>query len=206
MRKTKKVKLKAKKRFYDLLLGFFSFTCLILMILVVSREIESLQAYNVAKNALVTFEELTNVESSETPAEVTEVKMGKYKIIGSIKIASIDLEYPILEKTNQEALKLSVTKLSGPPLNELGNVSIAGHSTRNGTLFGKLPSVNLGDIIEITDSKGRTLKYQVHSIYSVLPTDLEPLKTTDENIREITLVSCIKKATKRIIVKAKEIK
>lgn len=205
MKKTKKAELKAKIKLYNALLGFFSFTFLVLAILVGTREYKALKTYNDSKKALETFETLTNIDGSTVAYEELDAKIGKYKIIGSIKIDAIGLEYPILEKTNKDSLWLSVTKLSGPPLNELGNVGIAGHNTRNGTLFGKLSNINKNDIIEITDTKNRTIKYQVYSIYSVLPTDLEPLKTTIDNKRELTLITCTGGGKKRLVVKALEI-
>ena len=70
-----------------------------------------------------------------------------------IKIPKIELEYPILETTSKETLNLSITKFWGNQINEIGNVSLAGHNNLNGTMFGKTKKLEVGDIIELTDIK-----------------------------------------------------
>ena len=203
--KKRKVKVNIKIKFYKYLLGFFCLTFVILAVIVGVRQYK-IYAYN--KNALnvyETFMSLAEIEQSDVEYEKGDLRMGDYKVIGTIKIASIGIEYPILDRTTMDSLSLSITKLSGPGLNELGNVSIAGHHSVRGGLFTKLSLVKKGDIIEITDKKNRTIKYQVYKIYNVTPDNLDPVRTTDESVREITLISCIQRGKKRVIVKAIEV-
>lgn len=72
----------------------------------------------------------TTTENSETGEviQTIDVEMGGYKVVGIIKIPKIDLEYPILEKTNKESLNISITKFWGNEINEIGNVTLAGHN------------------------------------------------------------------------------
>ena len=72
----------------------------------------------------------TTTENSETGEviQTIDAEMGGYKVIGIIKIPKIDLEYPILEKTNKESLNISITKFWGNEINEIGNVTLAGHN------------------------------------------------------------------------------
>ena len=72
----------------------------------------------------------TTTENSETGEviQTIDAEMGGYKVVGIIKIPKIDLEYPILEKTNKESLNISITKFWGNEINEIGNVTLAGHN------------------------------------------------------------------------------
>lgn len=72
----------------------------------------------------------TTTENSETGEviQTIDAEMGGYKVVGIIKISEIDLEYPILEKTNKESLNISITKFWGNEINEIGNVTLAGHN------------------------------------------------------------------------------
>lgn len=72
----------------------------------------------------------TTTENPETGEviQTIDAEMGGYKVIGIIKIPKIDLEYPILDKTNKESLNISITKFWGNEINEIGNVTLAGHN------------------------------------------------------------------------------
>ena len=72
----------------------------------------------------------TTTENSETGEviQTIDAEMGGYKVVGIIRIPKIDLEYPILEKTNKESLNISITKFWGNEINEIGNVTLAGHN------------------------------------------------------------------------------
>ena len=70
--------------------------------------------------------------------------------MGKVKIPSINVDYSILSKTSDELLKVSVCKFWGSNPNEIGNLCIAGHNYRNKRFFSKVPTLKVGDIIEIT--------------------------------------------------------
>lgn len=90
--------------------------------------------YNESKMKRLANDVLTEIKTTTENAETDKViqtidaKMGGYKVIGIIKIPKIDLEYPILEKTNKESLNISITKFWGNEINEIGNVTLAGHN------------------------------------------------------------------------------
>ena len=190
---------------HNCLIAILTITLVVLAVLVGTKEYQIYKISREAENVVKSFENLREVSGPEVTYNTTEVKIGKYRVIGSIKIDAINIDYPILEKTTEESMMLSITKLYGPALNEYGNVSLAGHNAHNGTLFSRLSNLNVGDVIELTDSDNKMLKYEVYNIYSVLPSNLDPVKTTDENVRELTLISCINSARKRIIIKAREV-
>ena len=153
---------------------------------------------------------IENEETNEN--EKQDVYMNGYKVIGTIKIPKINIEYPILDvETNNPAdtekpMKISIVKYWGGKVNDYGNLSIAGHNNYNGTMFGKTRKLEIGDFIELTDLDGNTIQYQIYDKFIVDPNDITILKTNDEKIREVTLITCTNGHKNRLIIKAKEIK
>ncbi len=75
-------------------------------------------------------------------------------VIGIIQIDKINIEYPILSKTNDELLKISPCKLvSVQDPNKVGNLCIAGHNFDDDRFFSKLSLLDVGDIIKIYAQK-----------------------------------------------------
>lgn len=129
----------------------------------------------------------------------------EYYTVASIDIPSIDVHYPILNLTTDELLKMSPTKFWGPEPNEEGNFCIVGHNYRNKKFFSKVPLLENGDIIQITDLKGRTLDYAVYDKYVVDPSNVECTSQRTNGMKEITLITCTNDSKRRVIVKAREV-
>lgn len=146
------------------------------------------------------------IEENETNEESREInlELDGHKVIGLIKIPAIDLEYPILEKTTKATMKIAISRFYGGKINEYGNVSLAGHNNYSGTMFGKNKYLKLGDIIYLTDLKSKTIEYEIYDIFTTDPNDTTVLETKDDNIREVTLITCKNGRTQRLIIKAKE--
>lgn len=125
-----------------------------------------------------------------------------YEAIGRILIDKIKVDYPILNTTTKETLDISITFLCGNGINKPGNVVLCGHNTKDGSLFGRLKELKEGDIIELQDKDGITLKYKVYKIYIVEPTDLEPLNQDTDGKIIVTLITCTNKGKQRLIIKA----
>lgn len=134
-----------------------------------------------------------------------------YKVIGIVKIPKINIEYPILEienidpKSAEKPMKLSIIKYWGEKVNDYGNLSIAGHNNKDGTMFGKTKKLQKGDIVELTDLNGQTIQYSIYDIFVTDPNDVSILLPKDEIIREVTLITCTNGNKERLILKAKEI-
>lgn len=139
-------------------------------------------------------------------SKIQNIEIEGYKVIGIIKIDKIGLEYPILEETTNRAMKLSITKFWGNELNEIGNVTFAGHNNKDGTMFGKTKKLQNSDIIEITDLKNRTVKYEIFDMYIIYPDDTSCVNSINPNSKEITLITCSNGNKQRLIIKAREIK
>ena len=147
-------------------------------------------------------EELKNVQNGK---EIQSYYKG-YQIEGILEIPKINIKYPILNQTSEEAMKISVTKFWGPQPNEIGNYTVAAHNNKDGTMFGKTKYLEIGDVIKITDLNNVTIEYQVFDIYSIDPDDVSCVESVEEGTREVTLITCTNGHKNRLIVKGREIK
>ena len=135
----------------------------------------------------------------------------RYSTIATINIPKINLQYPILDgETDSEAetealLKISPTKFWGADPNEVGNFCIVGHNYRNSRFFSKVPSLVNGDVIEITDTSGNTLRYSIYNKYEVVPEDLSCTSQLTKGKKEITLITCTNDSKMRVIIKARAV-
>lgn len=126
-----------------------------------------------------------------------------YYTIGVINIPSISVNYPILSTYTDELLKIAPCRFHGPNPNEVGNLCIAGHNYKNSKFFSKVPNLQLGDKIEITDLSGRMLTYTVYDKFIVNPDELECTSQLTNGNKEITLITCTNDNKQRHIIKAR---
>ncbi len=180
------------------------------IMLVVINENEQEQSEQIA----TTEQSSQNISPNKkiTDLEVKTTKEGyQYTNIASINIPKINVNYAITDgKTHTEdeteaLLKNSPTKFWGPNPNKIGNLCIVGHNYKNSKFFSNVPQLVEGDIIEITDYTGKTMKYSVYKKYQVVPEDLSCTSQLTEGKREITLITCTDDSKERVIVKARAI-
>ena len=191
---------------YKTILVMLVITALVLATFIIKKYIEGNKIENNIQSVLqeIKKEKQSNPNQIDVIKEIDEEIEG-YKVVGIINIPKINIEYPILEKTNKESLKLSITKFWGEKINQKGNVVLAGHNNLNNKMFGKIDKLENGDIIELTDSQMVTVKYQVFDKYVIDPNDIDCIFPIDENTREITLITCTNRDKNRLVVKAREI-
>ena len=140
----------------------------------------------------------------EETVEEMQVEYKGYKVVGMINIPKINLEYPILEKTTNETMKLSITKFWGNGVNKIGNLSLAGHNNYDGTMFGKTKQLEIGDTIELTDMKQVTKTYTIYEKFITDPNDISIIEVDVFGTREVTLITCSNGNKERLIIKARE--
>ena len=191
---------------YKTILVMLVITALVLATFIIKKYIEGNKIESNIQSVLqeIKKEKQSNPNQIDVIKEIDEEIEG-YKVVGIINIPKINIEYPILEKTNKESLKLSITKFWGEKINQKGNVVLAGHNNLNNKMFGKIDRLENGDIIELTDSQMVTVKYQVFDKYVIDPNDIDCIFPIDENTREITLITCTHRDKNRLVVKAREI-
>ena len=198
-----------KKRMLDICLLIIGLVIVIVVILIAikygSNMINEKEMTNIVEYIKSVNLQLPDTDSSEEDNSVTEIEIDGYKVLGIIRIQKIDLEYPILSETTNTSMKKSITKFWGPDLNKVGNLTLAGHNNTDGTMFGKVKKLEIGDIIEIEDLYKNTVKYQIFDMYVIEPNDVSCVKSVDPNTKEVTLITCTNGNKNRLITKAREI-
>lgn len=161
--------------------------------------VEQIKTINLVKEEAKMLNDGSNIET------ITEIEIDGYTVLGIIRIPTIGLEYPILNETTNTSMKKSITKFWGPGLNEIGNLSLAGHNNKDGTMFGKVKRLKIGDIIEIEDLYKNTVKYEIFDMYVIEPNDVSCVESVEADTREVTLITCTNGNKNRLITKAREI-
>ena len=194
-----------KKRIYNIILIILAISFLIVISVIINKrinnQIKETELINVVTEIKNQIDE--NKKSTDNFLKVTAKYKG-YDVIGIIKIQKINIEYPIINKTNDETMALSITKFWGNNVNDIGNFTMAGHNYFDGTMFSNTNKLTIGDTIEMTDLNSNVIEYKVFDKYVIDPNDVECVQSVKENTREITLITCINGRKNRLIVKARE--
>lgn len=122
-------------------------------------------------------------------------------VIGIIEIKALDLKYPIVEGTNSSQLSSGIGHITDTArIGETGNCVLAGHrGSRHGTYFKYLNRLNIGDMIRLTDKRGKVYLYKVADMKVVGAYDSSVKDQGEE--RELTLLTCEDNGTMRLIVR-----
>lgn len=127
-----------------------------------------------------------------------------YTVLGKITIKKINIYQPILKENTAGAYNTALVKMSGPDLNEKGNVAIGGHNFMRGNYFIKINRLTNGDKVTITDLSGRSIDYFVYEYGIKDKNDASYLaQPEDKNAKIVTLVTCTKGGKERYVVKAR---
>lgn len=194
-----------KNKVYKVIYILLIIALIIVVILIAGKELTSRNNEKLNQEVLSEFNNITDTN------QIGELTLNGYDVIGKVKIPKINIEYPILniETSNPEETKVpmryGIVKYWGGNVNDYGNLSIAGHNNYNGTMFGKTKNLEIGDIVELTDLTNRTIQYKIYDIFITDPNDVSILKTEDETVREVTLITCTNGNKERLILKAREI-
>ena len=198
------MKNKNKLLFYKVFLCVLLISLIITVILIV-KKYGTKEKYEEKNEEIVGV--FSRTEEKIDQNGISLIEFEGFKVIGLIKIPAIDLEYPILEQTTDEAMKVSISKYWGGDINSYGNVSLAGHNNKiTLTMFGKNKNLKNGDSIFLTDLTGTTIEYKIYDTFITDPDDVSILRTTDKSVREVTLITCTNGRANRLINKAIEVK
>ena len=191
------------KKVYDVILTILIIAALVVGFMILKKYYSNhLNEEQIIETIAQIEEDFANLEEGES----LESSYKGYNIEGIIEIPKINIIYPIINETSEQAMKISVTKFWGPAVNETGNYTVAGHNNKDGTMFGKTKSLQIGDIIKLTNLKNETIEYSIFKIYSVDPNDVSYVKSIEPETKEITLITCTNGHKQRLIIKAREIK
>ena len=161
------------------------------------------------EEAIVDTEELVE-QTLEEPEIVMHTSPNgfEYYTLAVINIPKIEVNYPIICGTTgtpeetEELLKISPCKFHGADPHKEGNFCIVGHNYRNTKFFSKVPTLELGDTVEITDLYGKTVTYEIYDKYVVDPDDVRCTSQLTNGRTEITLITCTNDSQNRWILKA----
>lgn len=199
-----------KTRILDFAILILVITAIIIISTIISRINKNKETTSTMANVVKTVEQLQqdlqNENSENVKQQLLETTVDGYNIEGIIEIPSIGLKYPIINETNDETMKKSVTKFWGSNINEIGNYTIAGHNNLDGTMFGKVKKLQKGEIIKLTDLYGKTVEYEIFNMYIIDPNDVSCTEIVEEGTREVTLITCTNGRKNRLVTKAREIK
>lgn len=219
--------LKRKKRFYKIQFVLSLLALIILISYVVQRNLTEIKQETEAQNLLNDFSSLDTtvadddtliVSLSESAEEIKEepkvldkfntvykTDSGmEYRVDSILNIPSLEINYPVLNDSNNELLKISLNKFWGGEANSVGNYCIVGHNYDGKDIFfGKLHKIKNGDIVELKDKTGKTLKYQVYNKFIVEPTDVACTSQLTNGKTEMTLITCANGGKNRLIVKCR---
>ena len=191
------------KKFCDILLVMLIIIAIVVGILICNKYIGR-QKNEKKLSEIVTA--IENIDVAEAQKKQEEIKIEGYEVEGIIEIPKINIKYPIINETNDAAMKVSITKFWGNKINEIGNYTMAGHNNKDGTMFGKTKYLEIGDTIKMTDLSLNTVEYEIFKIYTIDPDDVTCVESIELGTREITLITCTNGHKNRLITKAKEIK
>ena len=219
--------LKKKKRFYKIQFVLSLLALIILISYVVQQNLTERKQETGAQNLLNDFSSLDTtvadddtliVSLSENAEEIKEepkvldqfntvykTDSGmEYRVDSILNIPSLEINYPVLNDSNNELLKISLNKFWGGEANSVGNYCIVGHNYDGKDIFfGKLHKIKNGDIVELKDKTGKTLKYQVYNKFIVEPTDVACTSQLTNGKTEMTLITCANGGKNRLIVKCR---
>ncbi len=193
------------KKVYNLIIAVLIVALIVVVAMIVIRYGGNYLNEKEVSSSLETIEEELNKEETQQSESLPELEFKGYKIEGIIEIPKINIKYPIIDHTNEETMKVSITKFWGPQANEIGNYTVAGHNNKDGTMFGKTKYLQIGDKIKLTNLKNDTIEYEIFKIYSIDPDDVSCVESVENGSREITLITCTNGHKNRLVTKARQI-
>ena len=193
------------KKIYNLIIAVLIVALIVVVAMIVIRYGGNYLNEKEVSSSLETIEEELNKEETQQSESLPELEFKGYKIEGIIEIPKINIKYPIIDHTNEETMKVSITKFWGPQANEIGNYTVAGHNNKDGTMFGKTKYLQIGDKIKLKNLKNKIIEYEIFKIYSIDPDDVSCVESVENGTREITLITCTNGHKNRLVTKARQI-
>ncbi len=103
----------------------------------------------ISKNILSVYD-IQQLYTTSSPVSLPSIILengDSTDILGILQIDKINIRYPILSKSTEEFLEVSVCKFYGNELNDSGNFCIVGHNYNSQEFFSNLNKLEIGDSI-----------------------------------------------------------
>lgn len=131
--------------------------------------------------------------------EMPVVKVKDVWYQGLLKIPTLGLSLPVMEKWSMENLKNTPCRYAGSVYKD--NMVIAGHNYSRH--FHDLKYLDLGDAVQFMDGEGNVFNYQVDGIEILQPSQVEEMTTGD--YWDLTLFTCTYGAGERVTVRCSRV-
>ena len=142
-------------------------------------------------------------QNTSVPGRVLQDVEG-FSIIAKLDIPAIGQSLPVIGECTKKSLSYSVCRLSGPVKpGQAGHLVIMGHAFRDGSHFGRIDRLKIGDPIMLTDSYGNVYYYEVYEIVSMRADDSRAL-TVYYGERGLTLLTTADSTNRSMLVRCKE--
>ena len=148
---------------------------------------ESIRLSIVEQNAAEEF-----VDPFDEEMKIKEID--GYGYIGYWSIPALELDLPVMSEWDYGRLKISPCRYYGSTKTD--NLVIAAHNYR--FHFGYLGHLKPGDTVIFTDMESETHYYTVTSVEQLMPTDVDKVKDTGD---DLILYTCTYGGAKRITVR-----
>lgn len=162
-----------------------------------NNQIEDIQAGQAAQAVLAQMqtqlEEKTQHEEAEEPIMVVD----ENGYLGVLSIPVLSLELPVMDQWSYDKLKIAPCRYFGSYVTQ--DFVIAGHSYNKH--FGKLGTLQLGELIFFTDVQQRIHVYQVSLVEILAPQQVEDMVA---GIYDLTLFTCTSDSQNRVAVRCEE--
>lgn len=147
--------------------------------LILYNRLEDMRAGQEAESALAKLEQEIEEETGK-PDKVSDAKSrqedaadsetetasgSSYDYMGYLTIPALGLKLPVISDLSMSKLRSAPCRYTGDT--EAGNLVIAGHNYSRH--FGKLSHLQTGDLVELTDTEGKSVYYKVEKIETLGP-------------------------------------
>lgn len=139
-------------------------------------------------------EELKEHITDPFDEEMKVKEIDGYGYIGYLSVPALNLDLPVMSEWDYGRLKISPCRYYGSTKTD--NLVIAAHNYK--VHFGYLGSLEVGDTVIFTDMESVTHRYTVHSVELLLPTDVDKVKDSGD---DLILYTCTYGGAKRITVR-----
>lgn len=147
------------------------------------------EAYTIPESELQIPVELLTEEDKE----MTEVEINGNQYIGYLSIPVLGLELPIMSSWSYPKLNIAPCRYTGSVRGE--DLVLMAHNYSSH--FGKLPQLDLGDMVEFTDMDGVITRYEVVGKDVLDPAAVEEMTSGDF---DLTLFTCSYDGKSRVTV------
>lgn len=143
-------------------------------------------------------------EELQTLIDSIASSVGSDGVIGVLNIPEIEMKLPIIGKWSSKLLKVSICRYDGVEPNTPGNLVIIGHNYKNGSHFGRLKTLEVGDEMFLSGTNGAQKRYVVYEIDTIKPDNFEALESYRGECG-LTLLTCYKDGTDRLLLRCEQV-